>query len=62
MCMRMGREGERGGCTHFMHSRGRMTIGPRILMEHVGFSPTAGRHRVHRARRAVRVFDESREG
>ena len=38
-----------GGCTHFMHGRSRMTIGPRILTMLGRSTPgyRAGRHRVH---------------
>ena len=36
--------GETEGCTHFVHSRSRATIGPLhpyiVGMEHAGFSPT----------------------
>ena len=59
--------GHRGaGCTHVMHGRSRMTIGPRIPMhyagtEHAGISPT---RQTLLARSAGRrqAFGESHEG
>ena len=57
---------EGGGCTHVMHGRGRTNIDPRIPTnagtERVGFCADQARHRLHRARSAVRVLGEPHEG
>ena len=60
-----GQEGE--GSAHFMHGRSQSYYDrpwhpSNAGTEHVEFSPTRGRHRVHQERSAVRCSREPREG